>query len=155
MSHPVLPTVDHWLTLPNEQAWWWWWNGEDLAIPHIVQVKASHAFNPPRHFIAYPDSRWCDMVGGFWCKIPYPDVPCRTEQTRLRSLPTSLFGVTQEDVQFLRDVHPWYGFCPRTESCGGCGECDPLHERYDSIVARLAAVIATPYPFVPPGPAGA
>lgn len=80
---PVEPQpTKKWMHLPNEQTWWWHWNGEDLAIPHIYSVMVSKTLND-RYFIAYPDSRWCDELGGFWLKVQYPNVPSRTEQKSL------------------------------------------------------------------------
>lgn len=71
-----------WSLAPDEQAWWWHWNGEDYAIPHIYSVLVSKT-GPDRYFIQYPDSRWCDEIGGFWLKVQYPNVPTRTEQADL------------------------------------------------------------------------
>ena len=77
----VSPASTKWMNLPNEQAWWWHWNGEDLAIPHIYSVMYSGTAK--RYFIAYPDSRWCEELGGFWLKVQYPNVPSRDEQKSL------------------------------------------------------------------------
>lgn len=79
---PTPQPTKKWMHLPNEQTWWWHWNGEDLAIPHIYSVMVSKTLND-RYFIAYPDSRWCDELGGFWLKVQYPNVPSRTEQKSL------------------------------------------------------------------------
>jgi hypothetical protein len=65
-----------WLVLPNEQAWWWYWNGENYMVPHIFSVMVSNT-GTPRYFIQYPDSRWCDEIGGWWLKVEYPNVPSR------------------------------------------------------------------------------
>jgi hypothetical protein len=72
-----------WKLLPDVQAWWWHWNGEDLAVPHIYFVMVSHS-GPDRYFIAFPDSRWCDALGGFWCKLEYPNMPTRERQKQLK-----------------------------------------------------------------------
>jgi hypothetical protein len=69
--------IPRWVRLPDEQTWYWHWDGEILSVPHIYSVMASHSGNPVRYFIAYPDSRWCDEVGGWWLKIERPNVPTR------------------------------------------------------------------------------
>jgi len=71
-----------WKLLPDEQAWWWHWTAEDLAIPFIHHVQKSGTNG--RYFIDYPDSRWCDEIGGFWLKVQYPNVPSRAEQSELK-----------------------------------------------------------------------
>lgn len=81
-SQPTAPADERWILLPNEQAWWWHWNGEDYAIPHIFHVRQSLTASG-RYFIDFPDSRWCDAVGGFWMKIEYPNVPTRETQAKL------------------------------------------------------------------------
>ena|SRR5271157_2717429 len=72
-----------WLLAPNEQAWWWHWDGEDYSIPFIYSVMVSHT-GPDRYFIATPDSRWCDEVGGWWRKVDRPNVPSREWQASMR-----------------------------------------------------------------------
>jgi hypothetical protein len=72
-----------WKVVPDEQAWWWHWTAEDLAIPFIHHVQKSGTNG--RYFIDYPDSRWCDEIGGFWLKVQYPNVPSRAEQAELRT----------------------------------------------------------------------
>lgn len=66
-----------WTRLPDEQTWYWHWNGEDLAVPFIYSVMTSCSGAKNRYFIAYPDSRWCDEMGGWWLKIVRPNVPTR------------------------------------------------------------------------------
>ena len=66
-----------WVRLPDEQTWYWHWDGEDLSVPHIYSIMASHSGKGVRYFIGYPDSRWCDEIGGWWLKINRPNVPSR------------------------------------------------------------------------------
>lgn len=65
-----------WQRLPDEQTWWWHWNGEDLSVPHIYCIMVSKT-GQDRYFIAHPDSRWCDEMGGAWLKLERPNVPER------------------------------------------------------------------------------
>jgi hypothetical protein len=67
----------NWTRLPDEQAWYWHWNGEDYSAPFIHSVLASLTGSGVRYFVQYPDSRWCDEVGGWWMKIDRPNVPSR------------------------------------------------------------------------------
>jgi hypothetical protein len=75
----------NWIRLPNEQAWWWHWNGEDYSVPHIYSVLVSKTGSVRAGFVSYPDSRWCDEIGGWWLKVEYPNVPTREYQARLSS----------------------------------------------------------------------
>lgn len=78
---------EQWVRLPDEQTWYWHWNGEDLAVPHIYSVMTSHSGRSDRYFVAYPDSRWCDELGGWWLKIDRPNVPSREYQASLPARP--------------------------------------------------------------------
>lgn len=69
-----------WEAAPNEQDWWWHWDGESLSVPFIYSVMVSHSGSPDRYFITYPDSRWCDELGGWWLKVERPNVPSREFQ---------------------------------------------------------------------------
>jgi len=93
-----------WKLLPDEAAWWWHWTAEDLAIPFIYHVQKSGTAKG-RFFIDFPDSRWCDEVGGFWLKVQYPNVPSREEQAAIIASRTQATNA------------------PHDDRCG-CGECN-------------------------------
>jgi hypothetical protein len=69
-----------WISAPNEAAWWWHWNGQDYSVRFIYHVQHRRCGTVDRYFVDYPDSRWCDEIGGFWLKVQYPNVPTREEQ---------------------------------------------------------------------------
>jgi hypothetical protein len=73
------PQAAMWLKVPNEQEWWWHWDGEDYSIPFIYSVMVSKT-GPDRYFVSFPDSRWCDDIGGWWMKVERPNVPSREYQ---------------------------------------------------------------------------
>jgi hypothetical protein len=67
-----------WKALPDSQGYWWHWEGNPDVMPFIHGVLVSKT-GPDRYFIQYPDSRWCDEVGGIWMKITPRQVPTQAE----------------------------------------------------------------------------
>lgn len=71
-------SVPEWKALPDSQGDWWHWDGHPYTFPFIYGVLVSNT-GGPRYFIQHPDSRWCDEVGGIWCKINPQRMPTRKE----------------------------------------------------------------------------
>src|ERR1700748_1974198 len=60
-----------WVATPDCQGYWWRWDKNPDVRPFIYHVQVSKS-GPDRYFIDYPDSRWCDEVGGEWEKVADP-----------------------------------------------------------------------------------
>lgn len=59
-----------WTINPTSQGWWWHWDGNEDHAPFIYSILWSGTSH--RYFIQYPDSRYCDEVGGLWFKVEEP-----------------------------------------------------------------------------------
>jgi hypothetical protein len=81
LKHGHSRGVPNWVRMPDEQTWYWHWNGDDYSVPHIYSVMASLT-GETKYFVAYPDSRWCKDMGGWWLKIARPNIPSREWLTR-------------------------------------------------------------------------
>jgi hypothetical protein len=68
---------DAWIDCPDSQGWWWHWDGDYAHAPFIYSILTSLSRKINREFIACPDSRWCNDVGGKWMKIPQPAPPAK------------------------------------------------------------------------------
>lgn len=64
-----------WKDAADVQGWWWHWDEDEDNAPFIYHVMCSRSSGPDRFFIAFPDSRWCDEIGGKWMKIERPINP--------------------------------------------------------------------------------
>lgn len=69
-----------WLSKPDSQGYWWHWDGNPDLAPFIYGVLVSLTGEVHRYFIQYPDSRWCDEIGGFWMKIEQPSLPTKEKR---------------------------------------------------------------------------
>jgi hypothetical protein len=71
---------------PTEQAWYWHWNGNLDDAPFIYSVMVSgtaggrcfvqsyeRASGDPQQHSLW--CRWCEDIGGWWLKIPPPELP--------------------------------------------------------------------------------
>ena len=67
-----LKKAEKWVSIVDIQGWWWHWDGSEESSPFIYHIMCSRSSAPDRFFIDYPDSRWCDEVGGLWMKIDRP-----------------------------------------------------------------------------------
>lgn len=64
--------VGPWVAIPDSQGYWWRWDKNPDMRPFIYHVQVSKSGEQDRYFIDYPDSRWCDEVGGVWHKVSEP-----------------------------------------------------------------------------------
>lgn len=61
-----------WIDCPDAQGWWWhFYDGAAVPFPYGVLWSGTAS----RFFVQYPDSRWCDEVGGKWMLITVPAAP--------------------------------------------------------------------------------
>lgn len=74
---PATPALEPrvWTDLPKKQGLHWHWDGNPELAPFPHQVLASLSGAGTRYFIQYPDSRWCDEVGGLWFLAEVPALP--------------------------------------------------------------------------------
>jgi len=68
-----------WTSCPDSQGYWWHWDGDKEHVPFMYNVLTSLSRKINREFIAYPDSRWCNEIGGFWLKQTLPAPPVTAE----------------------------------------------------------------------------
>jgi hypothetical protein len=64
-----------WTPKVTIQGWYWHWDGNKDNAAHIYHVMCSRSGALDRFFLDYPDSRWCEDVGGWWMPIERPTVP--------------------------------------------------------------------------------
>jgi hypothetical protein len=61
-----------WIDLPDSQGYWWHWDGNPDVRPFIYGILFSGTNG--KYFIEYPDSRFCETVGGKWTKVIEPSL---------------------------------------------------------------------------------
>ncbi len=72
---PLPSQGEQWVIVPDSQGWWWHIMSDSDAAPFMYSILASGHGAQKRLFIAYPDSRWVEDVGGLWARAVPPPAP--------------------------------------------------------------------------------
>ena len=72
------PVPNKWRPHPTGMGYWWHTFENSDGHPHIYSVQRSGTNG--RYFVDFPDSRWCDEIGGLWCKVTeMPQPPAQSQ----------------------------------------------------------------------------